>query len=158
MEKTKNSASPPHDEQNAIRLIHEINRIIHDQIHRECPEMQRSSRLLLMALSRQDNVTQLELVRATHLKAPTVSVSLQRMEKDGIVVRKADPSDLRATRVSLTKKGRELDRHITEKIRQQESRAQSCLTPTEQASLCALLLKIKNHMSGGTVSLESQEN
>lgn len=139
---------PPHSR--VMHLIHEIARITHEQITRECPEMQRSCRLIMMELAHKDNVTQLDLVRATHLKAPTVSVSLQKMEKDGLVLRKPDEDDLRATRVSLTDKGHETDRLIVSKIQEREREAESCLTDEELLQLRSLLMKILIHLNGGS--------
>ena len=143
-------------EPSAVRLIHDISRIMHERIRKSCPEMQRSCRLILMELSRQDNVTQLDLVRATHLKAPTVSVSLQKMERNGIVKRCQDSDDLRATRVFLTEQGRVLDAQIIEKIKERESEAEACLTKEEIETLMHLLTKIKNSLLGGTDHLETR--
>ena len=102
-----------------------------------------------MELARQDNVTQLDLVKATHLKAPTVSVSLQKMERDGLVTRKQDQEDLRAIRVFLTDKGREIDTQILKKIHEQDKDAISCLTAEELDSLKLILKKIRRHLVGG---------
>jgi len=141
-------------EKNPIMLIHEISRITHERVKKNCPEMQKSCRLIMMELARKDNVTQLDLVRATHLKAPTVSVSLQKMERDGLVLRRQDQDDLRAIRVFLTPKGRELDTQILKKIYEQDENAVSCLTAEELETLKQLLRKIKQHLIGGKDRLE----
>ena len=141
-------------EMHVMNLIHEISRITHDRIKRDCPEMQRSCRLIMMELAHRDNVTQLDLVHATHLKAPTVSVSLQKMERDGLVLRRPDEDDLRATRVFLTEKGREMDRSIVTKIRENEHEIENCLSEEELKTLRAILLKILNNLIGGVPSRE----
>ena len=141
---------PPH----LMGLIHEISRLTHEKIKADCPDMQRSARMIMMELARRDNVTQLDLVRATHLKAPTVSVVLQKMEHDGIVKRRPDDYDLRATRVSLTQKGREMDSQILERFREEERRMESCLTPAEAEELERILLKIRDYLTGGPEAIE----
>lgn len=141
-------------EMHVMNLIHEISRITHDRIKRNCPEMQRSCRLIMMELAHRDNVTQLDLVHATHLKAPTVSVSLQKMERDGLVLRRPDEDDLRATRVFLTEKGRAMDRSIVTKIRENEHEIENCLSEEELKTLRAILLKILNNLIGGVPSRE----
>ena len=141
----------------SISLIHEISLISHKMIERECPEMQRSCRMIMKELSFGDNLTQLDLVRATHLKPPTVSVSLQKMEKDGIVVRRQDENDLRVTRVFLTEQGRQMHQNIISKIREKEKYAESCLSEDERKELCSLLHKIRNHLIGGLDSLEKED-
>ena len=129
-----------------MMLISEISRLMGDKIREKCddnPIQQKSGRLLLMELAKRDGRTQLDLVHATHLKAPTISVALQKMEKDGYVTRKPDEYDLRATRVFLTEKGREIDDRIRKRIREEEALAMMDLTESEYETLVKLLLKIK---------------
>ncbi len=137
-----------------LALIHDVSRITHDRLHSELPELQRSCRLIMMHLAHNDNVTQLDLVHATHLKPPTVSVSLQKMELNGLVSRRSDDNDLRVTRVSLTEKGCELDRSIIEKIQARERELEACLTEDEKATLIRLLEKLHKNLTQGDESLE----
>jgi DNA-binding MarR family transcriptional regulator len=109
---------------------------------------QKSGQLILIELAKRDGRTQLELAEATHLKAPTVSVALQKLEKEGYVSRRPDEYDLRATRVFLTEKGRELDERIRGIIREQEERATSCLTDEESETLTRILRKLKDNLIG----------
>ena len=130
----------------SMMLINEISRLMGDKIREKCddnPIQQKSGRLLLMELAKKDGRTQLDLVHATHLKAPTISVALQKMEKDGYVLRKPDEYDLRATRVFLTEKGREIDDRIRRRIREEEALAMVDLTDGEYDTLVKLLMKIK---------------
>jgi len=133
-----------------MQLISEITRLMGDKIRansEEHPIGQKSGRLLLMELARRDGRTQLDLVRATHLKAPTISVALQKLEKDGYVSRRPDEYDLRATRVFLTAKGRALDDKIRRRIHEEESEAMRNLTDSERETLMRLLAKIKNNLA-----------
>ena len=52
-------------------------------------------RPLLAALKERDGGDQLSLAERTNIKAPTVSITLRKMEKDGMVDRVVDESDLR---------------------------------------------------------------
>jgi len=129
-----------------MMLISEISRLMGDKIREKVddnPIQQKSGRLLLMELSKRDGRTQLDLVNATHLKAPTISVALQKMEKDGYVLRKTDEYDQRATRVFLTEKGREIDDRIRRRIHEEEAQAMKDLTENEYETLVKLLTKIK---------------
>ncbi len=132
-----------------MQLISEITRMMGDKIRsngEENPIGQKSGRLLLMELARRDGRTQLDLVHATHLKAPTISVALQKLEKDGYVSRRPDEYDLRATRVFLTDKGRALDDKIRRRIHEEESEAMKNLTDSERDTLIRLLTKIKTNL------------
>ncbi len=136
--------------QTPIQLIGDIARMMGNRIRangEEHPIGQRSGRLLLMELARRDGRTQLDLVHATHLKAPTISVALQKLEKDGYVFRRPDEYDLRATRVFLTEKGRALDDKIRRHVYEEESEAMKNLTDSECDTLMRLLNKIKNNLT-----------
>lgn len=132
-----------------MNLINEISRLMGDKIREsgdENPITQKSGRQLLMELARKDGRTQLDLVRATHLKAPTISVALQKLEKDGYVSRRPDEYDLRATRVFLTEKGRALDNKIRKRISDEDKKALKNLSAAENDTLMRLLTKIKNNL------------
>lgn len=135
--------------QNPMSLIGEISRLMNCKIiegEDKNSLMQKSSRLLMIELAKRDGITQLDLVRATHLKAPTISVTLQKLEKDGFVTRRTDNYDLRAMRVYLTEKGNDYNKHIVRKVRTEEENVLSCLTDSENKQLMKLLLKIKENM------------
>ena len=102
---------------NTLAIIHEIDRLATEKIKTFAPPIPRSCQMIMMHLARKDNVTQLDLVHATRLKAPTVSICLRKMESDGLVIRHADEHDMRATRVLLTEKGRNIDRSVISKVR-----------------------------------------
>lgn len=134
----------------AMALISEVSRLMGDKIREkgdDNPISQRSGRLILMELAKRDGRTQLDLVKATHLKAPTISVALQKLEHEGIVHRKPDEYDLRATRVFLTEKGRELDNKIKKRIQDEEAQAMVNLTDSESETLIRLLGKIKQNLT-----------
>lgn len=79
-----------------------------------CRELERiglklSYRHIINPLMQHDSLTQLELVKLTGLKAPTISISLQNMEHDGLVIReKRKHSDQRETHVRITDKGKKM--------------------------------------------------
>ena len=60
---------------------------------------------ILFMLIRQDGRTQKEIADASGVKAATITVTLRRMEKAGLIERRPDSADLRATRVFITPKG-----------------------------------------------------
>jgi len=64
--------------------------------------------ILLAAYEREDR-TQAELARVVGVEQPTMAKTLQRMERDGLVYREADPADRRKSLIRLTPRGRELD-------------------------------------------------
>ena len=90
-------------------LLNDISRLIKNRMRREGEQsgMRQGYRRIMFHLSHgDDGGTQQDLVRHTKLSAPTISVSLGRMEAEGLVRRQPDSHDMRVIRVSLTEKGR----------------------------------------------------
>ncbi|WP_457631289.1 MarR family winged helix-turn-helix transcriptional regulator [Oceanithermus sp.] len=82
-----------------------------------------------------------DLARALGLTTPTVSVSLRRLERQGLVMRRPHPRDNRAVRLFLTPAGEELHRRVREFRRQTAGRMLEGLKPQEQEELLRLLDK-----------------
>lgn len=61
--------------------------------------LQGGSLHVLACLGEKDGVSQLDLVHAVHLKAPAISLIVQKMEQDGLISRRTDEIDMRVTRV-----------------------------------------------------------
>lgn len=99
-------------------------------------------RQILFHLAHNDGVTQLQLVKLTHLTAPTVSVALVKMEKEGLVRRETDEKDMRQVRVYLTEKGREKDDFVRNKCYETEEKMLSGVTEQEKKELCRVMKKI----------------
>lgn len=57
-----------------------------------------------------DRCTQRELAETLQVSAPSIATSIKRMQKTGLLKKEADENDLRCTRISITKKGREQTR------------------------------------------------
>lgn len=63
---------------------------------------------ILMLLYKNDGMSQKEMARALNLSPATLTVTLKRMEKAGLVLREMDEHDQRILRVHLSEKGREM--------------------------------------------------
>ena len=134
----------------APRMIIEIARMLRFRVRQGEDEGvmgQNTARLVLSHLAVRDHVNQLELVRLTRLKAPTVSVLLRRMEEEGYLMRIPDEADRRAVRVVLTEKGREFDRRHLSNISTNDHLAMQGLTDEEQETLLRLLTRIRDNLS-----------
>ena len=65
-----------------------------------------------------------EMADLLHVKPPTVTVTVKRLEKAGLVCKKTDREDLRVSRIYMTEKGRS----IVQEIRQQVAKDEKILT------------------------------
>jgi DNA-binding MarR family transcriptional regulator len=108
--------------------------------------MRASYKHLLYSLSVKDGVTQLDLVRVTKLKAPTISTTLRNMETDGLVRRETDKDDARATRVYITEKGRETDKKVRAAAVKLEKAFLAGIEAAEKEQLINLLGKMRENV------------
>lgn len=133
-----------------IKLCNEIGRLFRGRIREmDGPDgvmSQPGAHLVLAVLAVEDGRHQLELVEQTHLRAPTISLILKKMEAEGIVERKGDEEDRRGKRVYLTERGREIDRRQLARVRALDSIALQGISEEEIALLMAGLLKIRDNL------------
>lgn len=141
-------------------LINDLSKLFDNRMRREAENIGVSSgyRRLLFHLARNDVLTQLDLVRRTHLSPPTVSVALQKMEFEGLVTRRANSEDLRETLVSLTERGHELDHAIRKKLEETDEIMERGLSDEEKALLKRLLLQIRENMIADGVTTRRRED
>ena len=134
---------------NAMMRIHDAAKLYHDRLRRHSDNegLPSSYRMLIYHLARMEpGVTQLDLVKATHLKPPTISVTLQKMERDGLVTRRDNENDLRQTLVFLTEKGRTIDDRIKHLHREGDGIALSGLSEDEVDTLSGLLNRVIDNL------------
>lgn len=104
-------------------------------------------RALLFHLSHHpDGLTPIELAKKTHLTAPTISVTLQKMERDGYTRRVASDTDQRSFKVFLTDKGNEIENSNRKTARDFDNKALKNLSQEEINTLLCLLGKVKENL------------
>lgn len=68
----------------------------------------------LMELYQQDGLTQSAMHKQIGIEQPTAVRTLDRMERDGLIVREQSPNDRRALLIKLTDKGKSYQKIISE--------------------------------------------
>ncbi len=150
---------PPHCAPTPPMLVNEIARLFHGRMRTydlEGVMSQDSARQIMRQLSRADGCSQLDLVRKTHLKAPTVSVTLKRMEEEGLVERRSDELDLRVTRVYLSEKGREHNRLVRERLHGIDAELMQGFTEEESDQLLHFLERMRDNILPTYMKNDSQ--
>ena len=96
-------------EKTILMKVNIISKNFKDQMRKESEKagFPHAYRPILFHLKNSDGLTQAELAEKTLLKAPTISLTLQKMEYAGLIKRDSDKEDLRITRVFITKEGLE---------------------------------------------------
>jgi len=80
-----------------------------------------------------------EMAEGLKLAKPTVSIGVSQLEKNGLVVRKPDPTDGRAVRLFLTQNGVKIFQQAHAFHRQKFEQLLKGLSPEERDTLLALL-------------------
>ncbi|MEW8956737.1 MarR family winged helix-turn-helix transcriptional regulator [Clostridium sp.] len=101
---------------------------------------------LLFSLLRKDGQRQKELAEKLKVKPATITVMINRMEKNGIIYRESDDEDQRVSRVYLTEKGREISKEVKELIESINNECFSNFTEEEQVILRRLLLQLRDNL------------
>jgi MarR family transcriptional regulator for hemolysin len=85
-------------------LLHDVARLMRWEFERKAQNtgLTRSQWRLLLHLARDDGMQQKQLVRILDVTAITLTGLLDRLERDGWIERRDDPTDRRAKRVYLT--------------------------------------------------------
>lgn len=98
-------------------------------------------------LAIEDGITQGQLAEALCVDASTVTKTLLRLERDGVVERRGDGDDARISRVYLTARGRALVKPVIDIWDQAEERLVSGLGKADRALLRRLLRQVLANLS-----------
>jgi DNA-binding MarR family transcriptional regulator len=107
--------------------------------------------MILFQLWQEDGIPQGTLAQALHIRPPTATSTLRRMERDGWVDRRRGQSDRRIVRVYLTDKAKKLRREARASFRELDREMTSLLTLQEHETLTKALRKVYRYLSGQTV-------
>ena len=104
-------------------------------------------RALLFHLSHHpEGLTPIELAKKTQLTAPTISVTLQKMERDGYTKKVVNENDQRSFKVFLTEKGTVTEDHNRQVARAFDQKALANMTDEEISTLLSLLSKVRENV------------
>jgi DNA-binding MarR family transcriptional regulator len=133
----------------APRMLIEISRLLRYRAREGVEDVmaQHSARLVMSHLATKGALSQLELVNLTRLKAPTVSVLLRQMEKEGYVARTPSDKDRRVMLVTLTERGREFDRERLARISLNDKTAMQGFTKEEEALFLQFLTRMCENLT-----------
>jgi MarR family transcriptional regulator, transcriptional regulator for hemolysin len=88
------------------------------------------------------SLTQKDLALWAAVEQPTMANTLARMERDGLIVRTADPADKRSSLVSLTRLGRERAKEALSAAMTVNEFALSGLKPAERGPFLDMLHRV----------------
>lgn len=94
---------------------------------------------VLMCLWEQDGLTQRELYERVNIEQATMSNTLKRMERDGLIRRKPDPNDRRAARITLSARARKLEGPLADAVKAVNKKALGPLKKKDKKALMDLM-------------------
>ena len=134
---------------NPVKLCHEISRLSGARVRSANIEgimSQHGARLVLSAIVAEDGAPQRRITEITHLRPPTVSVILRKMQEEEMVELVPNPDDKRELRVFLTDYGRAIDKKVIDKIKETDAIALEGLNESEYGLLMELLYRVRENL------------
>ena len=109
-------------------------------------DLNKSQAGVLFTLHRSDSMSQKELAARLNVTPPSITASIQKMERDGYLTRHPDPKDQRVMRLSLTEKGKSCIQGVWTVAQQMEVLMFCNMSGEEVALLKRLLLQISDNL------------
>jgi len=103
---------------------------------------------VFFALSAKPKLTQKQIVEEIGVEQPTMAATLSRMERDGLIMRTADPADGRSSSISLTPRARTLLPAVEKAVNETNDIALSRLSANERKQFFPTMLKIIAGLGG----------
>jgi len=100
----------------------------------------------LLELWSEDGLTQKELVNRLDVEQATMANTIARMERDGLIKRRAQPEDRRARSIHLTDKAKVLEKKAVTAARQQNEVAIGKLSADEQRLFLGFMRTVITNM------------
>ncbi|MBX9465810.1 MAG: MarR family transcriptional regulator [Aquamicrobium sp.] len=113
---------------------------------------------IMIALDREDGQTPGQLAIKLGVRPPTVTKTINRLQTQGYVEKRASETDARQANVFLTDEGRGAIRAIEKAVRKTEKQALKGLDKKEQKALVKLLGRIEANLSNGAIVAEDHED
>ena len=88
------------------------------------------------------------------ISAPTISLTLKKMEQEGLIERVVDINDQRNTIVCFSEAGKKLDDEIRDVFRKEEENLQNILSDDELMVLEECLCKITKYLEDKNESIQ----
>ncbi len=147
--KTSKSAAKVIDESISV-YINDISRLYGAEVKREANQenLSQGLRKILMCLNDNDGISQLELTKQTGLSAPTISVTLAKMEADGIISREINSGDLRQVNVCITEEGKKQYETVANYCNTAEEKMLKGFSDEDRKILKDYLVKIIANLEG----------
>lgn len=111
---------------------------------------------IMLALDHSDGQTPGQLAARLGVRPPTITKTINRLQIQGFLEKRASEEDARQAHIHLTDTGRDAIRSIEKSVRKTEKQALKGLDKKDQKTLAKLLAKVEANLSHG-VMVEHEE-
>ncbi|MCO5064911.1 MAG: MarR family transcriptional regulator [Rhizobiaceae bacterium] len=105
---------------------------------------------IMLALNHLDGQSPSELATRLGVRPPTITKTINRLQAQGVLEKRASTDDARQTHIFLTESGRETIKSIEKSVKKTEKQALRGLDKKDQKSLSRYLAKIEANLAGAT--------
>ena len=110
-------------------------------------DLNKSQAGILFTLHHSDSMSQKELAARLNVTPPSITSSIQKMEKEGYLTRHPDPADQRIMRLTLTEKGESCIKGVYAVAEQMEELMFRGMTREEIMLFKSLLFQISDNLN-----------
>lgn len=130
-------------------LLHQITHLRHHKATTQFNKLglHRGQPPILFMLWEKDGLTQKDLAEGLNLTPPTITDTLHRIEKLGLIERRTDLEDLRVTRVYLTEKGESAQAEVNKAFETLDAQCFKDFTFEEKILLRRFFIQIIDNLS-----------
>lgn len=114
---------------------------------------------IMLALNQSDGQTPGQLAARLGVRPPTITKTINRLQVQGFLDKRASETDARQAHIFLTETGRDTIRAIEKSVRKTEKQALKGLDKKDQKTLAKLLSRIEANLTGNhqEIELEADE-
>jgi DNA-binding MarR family transcriptional regulator len=112
---------------------------------------------IMLALYHEDGQTPGQLATRIGVRPPTITKTINRLQTQGFLEKRASETDARQAHIFLTGSGREAIRDIEKSVRKTEKLAFRGLDKKDQKALVKLLSRIETNLSEVSVPVADEE-
>lgn len=112
---------------------------------------------IMLALATEDGQTPGQLAARLGVRPPTITKTINRLQAQGFMEKRASEADARQAHIFLTDTGREVMRAIEKSVRKTEKQALKGLDKKEQKQLSRLLARVASNLNGSGVEEADDE-
>ena len=105
-----------------------------------------AQRLIILRLCKKDNLTQRELAQDTYFKQSSLTLMLDKLERNGLIIRKPKNNDRRAYLIGITEEGRNLQEMLEKIGDETEKKALEGVNEEDIKVLTETLKKMYNNL------------